>query len=221
MQGYKVLIVEDDESILKHLKNILEDSGAVVTVNRTGENVMEEVAGHHIILMDIMLPYDDGISLSHMVKGSVDIPIIFLTARNDIDSKIKGLTSGEDYITKPFHPLELISRINNLLDRYYKSTVVQCGHLIVDERHEIVMNDQNVEVPFTGTEQKLFFYLYKNKNITLTKAHLMTFIWPEGDVYDNILSVYIKRVRKLTGDTDGKLIQTVHGIGYRMVCNET
>lgn len=221
MQGYKVLIVEDDESILKHLKNILEDSGAVVTVNRTGENVMEEVAGHHIILMDIMLPYDDGISLSHMVKGSVDIPIIFLTARNDIDSKIKGLTSGEDYITKPFHPLELISRINNLLDRYYKSTVVQCGHLIVDERHEIVMNDQNVEVPFTGTEQKLFFYLYKNKNITLTKAHLMTFIWPEGDVYDNILSVYIKRVRKLTDDTDGKLIQTVHGIGYRMVCNET
>lgn len=221
MQGYKVLIVEDDESILKHLKNILEDSGAVVTVNRTGENVMEEVAGHHIILMDIMLPYDDGISLSHMVKGSVDIPIIFLTARNDIDSKIKGLTSGEDYITKPFHPLELISRINNLLDRYYKSTVVQCGHLIVDERHEIVMNDQNVEVPFTGTEQKLFFYLYKNKSITLTKAHLMTFIWPEGDVYDNILSVYIKRVRKLTGDTDGKLIQTVHGIGYRMVCNET
>lgn len=217
MEGYKILIVEDDESILNSLKVMLEDLGAVITVNKTGENVIEQAPNQHMILMDIMLPFNDGFSITHDIKNKIDLPIIFLTARNDIDSKVKGLTSGEDYITKPFHPLELISRINNLLERHYGRTSVKIGHLLVDEKHSKVFKNDGPEIDFTYTEQAMFFYLFKNMNITLTKNQIIEYVWPDGDVFDNILSVYIKKIRNKIDDKNGEIIKTMHGLGYRMV----
>ena len=217
MKGYNILIVEDDRSISRNLKQILEDNGANVTLNETGQNVFEQVADNHLILMDIMLPVDDGLSISLDIKKRTNIPMIFLTARSDIDSKLKGLKSGEDYITKPFHPLELISRVDNLLGQYYSGQYVKLAHLLVDEKKAIVLDAQRNEILFTKTEQKLFFYLFKNINITLTKEKMMEHIWPDGETFDNILSVYIKKIRNKIADADGEIVRTMHGIGYRMI----
>lgn len=220
MEGYRILIVEDEESVSRGLKDILQDEGAIVSINETGENVIEELADVHLVLMDIMLPFDDGLSITKEILRRVSVPIIFLTAMSDIDSKLDGLKSGEDYITKPFHPLELISRINNVIDRHYGNITVKIKHLYIDEKQFAVFDGEMEEIFFTKTERLLFFHLYKNKNRTLTKNQIIEYTWPEGDVFDNILSVYIKKIRQKINDNRGELLKTVHGIGYRMESHE-
>lgn len=220
MNGYNILIVEDEVSVSKGLKKVLEDEGANVSVNETGEGVVEQLADVHLILMDIMLPFDDGLSLSKEILRRVDIPIIFLTAMNDIDSKLDGLKSGEDYITKPFHPLELISRLNNVISRHYGNEINRVDHLSIDEKNFTVFNEEMREISFTRTERKIFFYLYKNINMTLSKDQIIEYTWPDGDIFDNIVSVYIKKIRQKINDAHGELIKTIHGIGYRMEFHE-
>lgn len=178
------------------------------------------MADVHLILMDIMLPFDDGLSLSKEILRRVDIPIIFLTAMNDIDSKLDGLKSGEDYITKPFHPLELISRLNNVISRHYGNEINRVDHLSIDEKNFTVFNKEMREISFTRTERKIFFYLYKNINMTLSKDQIIEYTWPDGDIFDNIVSVYIKKIRQKINDAHGELIKTIHGIGYRMEFHE-
>ncbi|AKG73903.1 response regulator transcription factor [Salinicoccus halodurans] len=220
MNGYNILIVEDEVSVSKGLKKVLEGEGANVSVNETGEGVVEQLADAHLILMDIMLPFDDGLSISKEILHRVDIPIIFLTAMNDIDSKLDGLKSGEDYITKPFHPLELISRLNNVISRHYGNEISKVDHLSIDEKNFTVFNEEMREISFTRTERKIFFYLYKNINMTLSKDQIIEYTWPDGDVFDNIVSVYIKKIRKKVNDAHGELIKTINGIGYRMEFHE-
>lgn len=220
MNGYNILIVEDEVSVSKGLKKVLEDEGANVSVNETGEGVVEQLADVHLILMDIMLPFDDGLSISKEILRRVDIPIIFLTAMNDIDSKLDGLKSGEDYITKPFHPLELISRLNNVISRHYGNEISRVDHLSIDEKNFTVFNKEMREISFTRTERKIFFYLYKNINMTLSKDQIIEYTWPDGDIFDNIVSVYIKKIRQKINDAHGELIKTIHGIGYRMEFHE-
>jgi len=220
MKNYNILIVEDDISSAKNLSKILEAEGANVYLNHTGENVLEDLANIHIILLDIMLPFDDGLSISEYINQHVDIPIIFLTARNDIDSKIVGLRSGDDYVTKPFHPLELISRIENIAERFYKKEPVTLFGLTVSPEHfEIYDSNLNL-ITLTRTENRLFFYLFANINKTLTKSQILEYVWPDGDAFDNTLNVYIKKIRYKIGDENNKIITTIHGIGYRMNYHE-
>jgi len=220
MKNYNILIVEDDESVLKQLKQILEDEGANIKVNTTGEDVVAQVADIHLILMDIMLPFDDGLSIIKSLPRSSNIPVIYLTARSDIDIKLEGLKTGEDYITKPFHPLELISRIEKILERCYRNDYIQIKHLYVDEKGLAVFNRDMHEISLTAKERQLFFYLYRNKGITLSKEQLMDMIWSDGETFDNILSVYVKKLRQKIKDVEGELIKTIHGIGYRMMNHE-
>ena len=90
-----------------------------MTLDRTGDSVFNVLNDVHIIIMDIMLPNNDGLSITDEIRSISTIPIIYLSARVDIDSKVKGLNNGDDYLTKPFNPRELISRINNLLTIHY------------------------------------------------------------------------------------------------------
>lgn len=119
MKGFNVLIIEDDTIILHSIKRLLESKGLNIFINQTGENVLQQLVDMHLIIMDIMLPYDNGLSITQEIRNFSNIPIIFMSARNDIDTKLQGLNNGEDYITKPFHPLELIARVQNLLDKHY------------------------------------------------------------------------------------------------------
>lgn len=118
MKDYHILIVEDDKIISKNLKSIFEKNRARVSIDSTGNEIENYINKVHLIVMDIMLPHNDGLSLTDIIRQYTDIPIIYLTARSDIDSKIRGLGNGDDYLTKPFDPRELISRINNLLNQY-------------------------------------------------------------------------------------------------------
>ncbi|MFC6291117.1 two-component system response regulator [Macrococcus epidermidis] len=221
MEGYNILIVEDDSIIASSIKRLIESKGAKVYVNATGENVNEQLEDIHLILMDIMLPFDNGIELTKLIrKSDNNIPIIFLSARNDIESKLDGLRNGEDYLTKPFHPLELIARIENILNASYSKTMDYFYDFQIDIISKMVFDDQDNEVELSKTERNLFFYLYQNKNIILEKEKIIDYVWPEGDTYENSLNVYIKKLRDKLNDHDGKIIHTIYGIGYRLNGNE-
>ncbi|MCK1977189.1 response regulator transcription factor [Jeotgalicoccus huakuii] len=220
MKDFNILIVEDDISSAKNLKKILVQQGAKVKLNHTGEHVLEQLTDVHLILLDIMLPYDDGLSIADYIHQHIDTPIIFLSARNDMDSKITGLRAGDDYITKPFHPTELISRINNILDRFYDKTPTTLFNLTIDPYKFEVFDQEDNEIPFTKIEKRLFFYLFSNIGTTLTKEQILQYVWPDGDIYDNSLNVYIKKIRQKTNDHDNTIISTIHGIGYRMNAHE-
>lgn len=216
MKGYNILIVEDDSMIASSLKRLLESRGARVETNSTGENVIEQLHDIHLILMDIMLPFDNGIAITQAVREHYHIPIIFLSARNDIESKLDGLQNGEDYLTKPFHPLELIARIEKVLSNTYTEEIEKYYDFHIDKKHKQLMDNDHIEIELSKTERKLFFYLYENTNVVLEKDKIMQFMWPNGDAFDNSLNVYIKKLRTKLNDVDNSMINTVYGIGYRM-----
>ncbi|WP_170234513.1 response regulator transcription factor [Macrococcus equipercicus] len=220
MKGFSVLIVEDDMMIRNSLKRFLEFKGFNVVINDTGENVIEQLDDIHLILMDIMLPHNNGFSITEEIRESYHLPIIFMSARNDIDTKLQGLQTGEDYITKPFNPLELEARMNNLLNQFYDEDLKDFHHLSIDEVNKLVYDHQNNLITFTKKEHDLFFYLYENQNNIVSKEQIINFVWSESEIFDNILNVYIKRIRDKIGDHEYKIIKTIYGIGYRVIKSE-
>ncbi|MFO3719732.1 response regulator transcription factor [Staphylococcus felis] len=169
----------------------------------------------HLIIMDVMLPGMDGIHLTDLIRQTTDIPILYLTARNDISAKLEGLRNGDDYLTKPFDPRELFLRVENLIDKYYSDKKITIGELTIDIRARTVMID-NAYVNFTKTENVIFFYLVSNINVNLTKAQIINFVWQAESVYENTLNVYIKKIRSKINDRDATVIETVYGVGYRL-----
>ncbi|RIL17738.1 DNA-binding response regulator, partial [Staphylococcus gallinarum] len=151
MKGYHILIVEDDSIISKNLKLIFEQNEAKVTIDATGNKVFKYLGKVHLIVMDIMLPYNDGLSLTDIIRQHTDIPIIYLSARSDINSKIQGLGNGDDYLTKPFDPRELISRIDNLINRFYGEETIKIQNLTINlKQRTVLLNDDFIN--FTKTE---------------------------------------------------------------------
>lgn len=220
MKGFNVLIIEDDTIILHSIKRLLESKGLNIFINQTGENVLQQLVDMHLIIMDIMLPYDNGLSITQEIRRFSNIPIIFMSARNDIDTKLQGLNNGEDYITKPFHPLELIARVQNLLDKHYIDEIFAFHNFKIDAVNHIIYDASDEIVKLTKTEHKLFFYLFRNLNTVLTKEQIFDYIWADEDKFNNLLNTYIKRLRSKLQDRDAKIIKTVYGIGYRMMSHE-
>ena len=215
MNGYHILVVEDDKIISKNLKLLFEQNNAKVTVDSTGNEVLNCLNKIHLIVMDIMLPHNDGLSLTDIIREHTDIPIIYLSARSDIDSKMKGLNNGDDYLTKPFDPRELMSRINNLLKNYYGDKKMMIHDLEIDLKARTVMKDNNY-INFTQTESIIFFYLVSNIDLNLTKEQIMNYVWQDGNAYENTLNVYIKKIRSKINDSQSEIIETIYGIGYRL-----
>ncbi|MFY2153206.1 response regulator transcription factor [Mammaliicoccus sciuri] len=215
MNGYHILVVEDGKIISKNLKLLFEQNNAKVTVDSTGNEVLNCLNKIHLIVMDIMLPQNDGLSLTDIIRERTDIPIIYLSARSDIDSKMKGLNNGDDYLTKPFDPRELMSRINNLLKNYYGDKKMMIHDLEIDLKARTVMKDNNY-INFTQTESIIFFYLVSNIDLNLTKEQIMNYVWQDGNAYENTLNVYIKKIRSKINDSQSEIIETIYGIGYRL-----
>ncbi|MDO0993924.1 response regulator transcription factor [Staphylococcus borealis] len=215
MKGYHILLVEDDESIAKNLKQILELNGAQVTLDYTGDNVFNELDTIHLIIMDIMLPNNDGLTITDEIRSISSIPIIYLSARVDIDSKVKGLANGNDYLTKPFNPRELISRINNLLTTYYVDETVLFHDFKVNRKDKVITTIDGNQLSLTKTERRLFFYMYENKDLILTKAQIIDYVWHFEATSENTLNAYIKKLRTKLLDS-GTIIETIYGIGYRL-----
>lgn len=215
MNGYHILLVEDDDTIAKNLKQILELNGAQVTLDYTGDNVFNELDNIHLIIMDIMLPNNDGLSITDEIRRISSVPIIYLSARVDIDSKVKGLENGNDYVTKPFNPRELISRINNLLIIYYSDKDIQFHDFIINAKDRNIKTKDGELLSLTKTERRLFFYMYENKDLILTKAQIIDYVWNFESASENTLNAYIKKLRTKLLDS-GTIIETIYGIGYRL-----
>lgn len=164
-----------------------------------------------------MLPGEDGYQITKKIKYlGLNIPIIFLSARQDIDSKLQGLAVGEDYMIKPFDPRELLLRMQKMLENQY-GTFTQIKHLYIDADLTRVFNKNLTnEVSFTSIERKIFFYLYKNRDRILTKEHFFNYLWPLDDRNQNIINVHMKKIRTKINDINGEIIQNIYGEGYRL-----
>lgn len=208
----KLLTVEDNLMILKGLKYYLESEGFIVDKATTYKEALDLILfnNYDLILLDISLPDGDGFNLAKEIKENYKIPIIFLTAKDDIDDICNGLLLASDYIIKPFRNRELLSRIKKAL---HLNDIIEFNNLKIDtNKKEIYKN--NVEINLTSLEYKLFMSLLDNRNKVLSREFLLDKIERETGnfVNDNTLRVYIKRIREKLNDEN--IIRTVKGIGY-------
>lgn len=214
-----ILLVEDSETIIMGLKYSLEQEGFNVIVSKSIEEALNEKE-YDLVLLDITLPDGNGFELFKKIKEKNDVPVIFLTARDEEINVVKGLDLGaEDYVVKPFRLKELISRIKVALRRYNKlpEGIINIKGISIDlEKREVKYNDKIID--FTSLEYKILMMLISNKNKLVTRDMLLDKIWDIAGnfVNDNTLSVYIKRIREKLGDTDGQIIKTIRGVGYRI-----
>ncbi|MDE5804122.1 MAG: response regulator transcription factor [Lachnospiraceae bacterium] len=216
----KLLLVEDNEAIILGLEYLLKEEGFSCKVARTRREAEKAVCdeGFDLILLDVTLPDGDGFALCRSFKKNGDIPVIFLTAKEEERDVVQGFELGaDDYIIKPFRNRELISRIRNVLRRCGKGNeVLSCGTLKMDTAAGKVYRE-GVEISLTKLEYKILHIMMKNQNRLFSREEILSQIWDvTGNfVEDNTLTVTVKRLREKIGD-DGSLIKTIRGIGYRM-----
>lgn len=215
----KLLLVEDNESILKGLKYSLEQEKFEVDVSKNVHNAKKNLDSNEydLIILDIMLPDGNGFELCKYIKEQKDTPIIILTAKDEEQDVVQGFNLGaDDYVIKPFRTRELISRINNILRRYNKeASKLQTGNIVIDvDASRVYIN--NEEVVFTALEYRILLLLFYNMGKTVTRDNILDKIWDIAGNYvnDNTLTVYIKRIRAKLGEND--VIKTIKGIGYRV-----
>ncbi len=216
----KILLVEDNETIILGLEYLFKEESFefnIVTNKKDAVSIIEKEQ-FDLILLDIMLPDGNGFEIGKYIKKKFETPIIFLTAKDEEKDVVYGLELGaDDYIIKPFRNRELISRIKNVLKRNQKNNILKCQNIKIDTNLGKVYNE-NEEIILTKLEYKILSNLFINQNKLVTREEILNDIWDIAGnfVNDNTLTVYIKRIREKLGDKDGKIIQTVRGLGYRV-----
>ena len=214
-----ILLVEDSEAIIMGLKYSLEQENFKVITAKTIDEA-EKCKEYDLILLDITLPDGNGFDFFKEVKKKEDVPVIFLTALDEEINIVKGLDLGaEDYIVKPFRVKELISRIKVALRRYNKisSCTINVKGIEIDAENMQVKNGGKI-VELTSLEFKILLLLFTNKNKLVTRDMILNKIWDLAGnfVNDNTLTVYIKRIREKIGDSEGTIIKTIRGVGYKV-----
>lgn len=219
----KILLVEDDERISNFLLKGLEEVNHFVVLCKSAEEVLEIYTSEifDIIICDIMLPKLSGIQLVQILRyKQVKTPILIISALNAIDDKVTALDSGaDDYMTKPFHYKELLSRINALTRRFdyaqkvNNDNIINLQHLTVDfDKYEVYQNGELIEL--SPREFRLLSYLIENKNKAVTRAQILKAVWDINfNNHTNVVDVYISYLRNKI-DKDSKFIVTIKGIGY-------
>ena len=225
----KILIVEDEHRIARFLQMELEHEGFSTASESNGLRAYERIIqeDYDLVLLDIMLPDMDGLTICQNVRKLSDIPIIMLTARGSEYDKITGLDNGaDDYVTKPFGVMELIARIKAVLRRSAKINVAQDkatndlsasnGLLVLNhDFHKVYVN--NEEVILTLKEFELLYYLLKNKNIVISRDKIMDEVWDYNYAAETrTVDVHIKTLRHKLG-VASKLIETIRGVGYKII----
>lgn len=218
----KILLVEDNETIVMGLEYSLKQEGFEIISSKTKKETEEILLKEsvHLVLLDVTLPDGNGFDICKFIKQKSDIPVIFLTAQDEETSVVIGLDLGaDDYVVKPFRTRELISRINSVLRRYdkniEKTNMIQYKNIKIDTNMAKVYKD-NEEIIFTSLEYKIMLMLFTNQDKLITREQLLDKIWDIAGnfVNDNTLTVYIKRIREKLGDES--IIKTVRGLGYRI-----
>ena len=218
----RILLVEDDQTIVQTLSEFLESEGFSIVSTDAEEKATAamSIAPFDLCLLDVSLANGNGFGVCKNAKER-GVPVIFLTASSDENSVVKGLDMGaDDYITKPFRPRELVSRIRSVLRRSGAESVLLLGNGVTVDPDRGVVTKDGVEIKLSALEFRLLMAFLNHRGKLMTREKLLEDIWDiAGDfVNDNTLTVYIKRLRVKLGDDpqDPQIIKTVRGIGYRM-----
>ncbi|MBC5647897.1 response regulator transcription factor [Christensenella tenuis] len=224
----RILVCDDDKEIVDAIEIYLVNEGYEVLKAYDGAQAVKyaEEQEIHLIIMDIMMPGMDGIRATMKLRESANIPVIMLSAKSEDNDKILGLNSGaDDYLTKPFNPLELVARVKSQLRRYtslgsmaQEKGVLQTGGLVLDDMKKTVTVDGE-PVKLTPMEYKILRYLMQNMERVLSTTQIYESVWDEKAVgAENTIAVHIRRIREKIeiNPKEPKYLKVVWGIGYKI-----
>jgi DNA-binding response OmpR family regulator len=218
----KILIIEDEAKTAAYLQKGLSEEGFVADTAPTGDEGMKLAHGnpYDLIILDVMLPGRDGWSIMEgLRKEGKQTPVLFLTARDTVQDRVRGLELGaDDYLVKPFEPLELVMRVKALLKRYRIATsqTVQIGELLIDHKtFEATVHGASVSLP--RKEFELLFKLASYPGRTFSREQLIEDVWGYDEQYDDprTIQTHVSSLRRKLGSAVGRRIVTFSGIGYR------
>ena len=221
----RLLIVEDERKLARLLRGLLEDENHTVELAYDGEEGLEFIRGgdYDLIILDVMLPRIDGLEVCRQVRAKrIQTPILMLTARTSVEDRVAGLDAGaDDYLTKPFAFAELLARIRALSRREAPASFgnrLVVGELSLDlKTREVRLGERRIDL--TPKEFALLEYFMRHPNQVLSGQQIADHVWSyDFDGLTNRVAVYVSYLRKKLQSDDGRApIQTVHGVGYRLV----
>jgi DNA-binding response OmpR family regulator len=224
---YNVLICDDDEAILESLRIYLDNEGYKVFTAANGEEALKVIEENklHCVVLDIMMPRLDGLKATLKIREKYNFPIILLSAKSEDTDKITGLSFGaDDYVTKPFNPLELVARVKSQIRRYVnfgsleqKSSQLITGGVVLDTETKTVTVDGS-EVKLTAMEFKILEYLMDNMGKVLSSSQIYEAVWNEPSyTSEKTVTVHIRNIREKIeiNPKDPKYLKVVYGLGYK------
>lgn len=222
-----VLVCDDDEAILESLRIYLDNAGYNVITAVDGIDALEKISSNeiHCIVLDIMMPQLDGLKTTLKIRERYNFPIILLSAKSEDTDKIAGLGFGaDDYVTKPFNPLELVARVNSQIRRYVtlgsieiKESQLVTGGIVLDTDTKSVTVDGE-PVRLTAMEYKILEYLMRNMGSVLSSSQIYEAVWNEPSYSsEKTVTVHIRNLREKIeiNPKDPKYIKVVYGLGYK------
>lgn len=217
----RILLIEDEKKVASFIKRGLEEELYTVDLATDGKEGLRLALSdeYDLIILDIMLPYKDGITLMRELReDKINTPVLLLTAKDGINNRVEGLDSGaDDYMTKPFAFAELLARVRALLRRQssVKSILLKVGDLVLDtQSHKVFRNEK--EIILTTKEYEILEYLLRNKNRVVSRTLLTEHVYGYHFSTDtNIIDVHINKLRnKIDRDFEHQLLFTIRGVGY-------
>jgi heavy metal response regulator len=223
----RILVAEDDRKVAGFLKKGLKEENYAVDICYDGEDALfnAQVNQYDLIILDVMLPKKNGFAICKAIREEGNLsPILMLTARDQLEDKVKGLREGaDDYLTKPFAFEELLARIQALLRRTqdYKTKILKVGNLELDPVSRKITREGK-SLPLTGKEYALLEYLMRNKGRVITQSMIIDHVWDMNyDGLSNVVNVYINHLReKIDKGFSHKYIHTMRGVGYKIDEND-
>ena len=222
MVGGLLLIVDDEDNLRSMLSAALRHSGFTIATASNGHDALTAVADERpdLIVLDVMMPDLDGFEVCRRLRANnVSTPVLFLTARDGTEDKVRGLTlGGDDYLQKPFSLEELVARVTAILRRTGAgndyATVLEFEDLSLDDNaHLVVKGGEHIHL--SPTEFKLLRYLLRNRGRVLSKAQILDHVWEYGfDGGGGVVETYVGYLRRKLDTTEPKLIHTIRGAGY-------
>ena len=229
---YNILVVDDDKEIVGAIEIYLKKEGYNIIKAYNGNEAIQKIKENedniHLIILDIMMPEKDGLETLEEIRKTNGVPVILLSAKSEDYDKIGGLNLGaDDYITKPFNPLELIARVNSSIRRYVKLGAIenkddeklyQTGDLIINDDTKKVIVDGK-EVKLTGTEFNILKFLLQNKGKVYSIPEIYENVWKEeGYGAENIIAVHIRHIREKIeiNPKEPKYLKVIWGVGYKI-----
>ncbi|MEA2385654.1 MAG: two-component system, OmpR family, response regulator MprA [Solirubrobacteraceae bacterium] len=216
----RVLVVEDDDEIAQVLQRSLRLDGYDVRIAGDGEAALDQAAAYHpdLVILDLGLPKLDGIEVARRLRAADDVPILMLTARDAVESRVEGLDSGaDDYLVKPFERQELLARLRALLRRRPprgSASLVVSDLALNPDTHEVTRGDRAIEL--TQREFELLEYLMRNERIVVPRQRLLEEVWGyDPFATTNTIEVFVSNLRrKLEAAGEARLLHTIRGAGY-------